>query len=98
MHTKIFLNAISVVKVICSLFVNLCLGSAQNEMLPASDRMPPHTKKKPSGPYDRQHLLDHLKTQADNSTIGDDYIPFVKKQTHVSYLNSKSFDVVVTCY
>ena len=26
--------------------------------------MPPQTQKKPTGPYDRQHLLDHLKKEA----------------------------------
>ena len=51
----------------------------QNELLPASDRLPPHTRKKPTGPYDRGHLLDHLKQQAAESNIGEDYIPFVKK-------------------
>ena len=51
----------------------------QNELLPASDRIPPHTRKKPSGPFDRSRLLQHLKTQAVESTVGDDYVPFVKK-------------------
>ena len=52
----------------------------QNELLPASERMPAHTKKKTSGPYDRKHLLKHLSEQAEKSTVGDDYVPFVKKQ------------------
>lgn len=51
-----------------------------NELLPASDRIPAHTKKKPTGPYDRKNLLKHLEEQAAKSTIGDDYVPFVKKQ------------------
>ena len=42
--------------------------------------MPIHTKKKPGGPFDRQKLLKHLEEQAEKSTIGDDYVPFVKKQ------------------
>ena len=42
--------------------------------------MPAQTTRKPSGPFDRKRLLNHLKTQAEKSTIGDDYIPFVKKQ------------------
>ena len=42
--------------------------------------MPPHTKKKPTGAFDRKHLLNHLKSQAEKSTIGEDYVPFVKKQ------------------
>ena len=48
-------------------------------MLPASDRIPPHTRKKPTGQFDRSHLLQHLKTQAEESKIGEDYVPFVKK-------------------
>ena len=51
----------------------------QNELLPASERIPPHTRKKPTGAFDRSHLLQHLKTQAAESKIGEDYIPFVKK-------------------
>lgn len=53
--------------------------SIQNMLLPASDRIPPQTRKKPTGPFDRAHLLQHLKTQAAESTIGEDYVPFVKK-------------------
>ena len=51
----------------------------QNELLPASDRLPPHTRKKPTGPFDRKHLKDHLKQQAEQSTVGEDYVPFIKK-------------------
>ncbi len=42
--------------------------------------MPSHTKKTATGPYDRKHLLNHLSDQAEKSTVGNDYIPFVKKQ------------------
>jgi hypothetical protein len=51
----------------------------QNVLLPASDRIPPHTRKRPTGPFDRSRLLQHLKTQAAESKVGEDYIPFVKK-------------------
>lgn len=51
-----------------------------NELLPASERMPAHTKRKPGGPFDRKSLLKHLEEQAEKSTVGDDYVPFVKKQ------------------
>ena len=54
--------------------------SLQNELLPASDRVPSQTTKKPTGPFDRKHLLNHLKTQAEKSTVGEDYVPFIKKQ------------------
>ena len=52
---------------------------AQNQLLPPSDRLPPHTRRKPTGPYDRKHLIDHLKQQAEDSKVGEDYVPFVKK-------------------
>ncbi|XP_019858876.1 PREDICTED: tropomodulin-2-like [Amphimedon queenslandica] len=51
-----------------------------NELLPASDRLPPQTKKKPTGPYDRQHLLEHLRKEALASKVGDDYTPFIKQK------------------
>ena len=57
-----------------------CLLCFQNELLPASDRVVDQTRKKPSGPYDRKRLLAHLEEQAANSTVGNDYIPFVKKK------------------
>lgn len=52
----------------------------QNELLPPSDRLPAHTKKKPSGPFDRKNLLKHLQEQAETSTVGEDYVPYVKRQ------------------
>ena len=53
----------------------------QNELLPASERIPPHTRtcKKPTAVFDRSHLLQHLKAQAAESKIGKDYVLFVKK-------------------
>ena len=36
----------------------------QNDLLPASERLPPQTRKKPSGPYNREHLLEYLKKEA----------------------------------
>jgi tropomodulin len=50
-----------------------------NTLLPASDRLPPQTAKKPTGPYDRQHLLEHLRKEAKASKVGDDYLPFIRK-------------------
>ena len=41
--------------------------------------MPKHTSKKPTGPYNRKGLLDHLEDEAKKSTVGNDYTPFVKK-------------------
>ena len=61
-----------------TVFLCTCI---QNELLPASERVPAQTSKKPTGPFDRKKLLNHLKTQAEKSTVGEDYIPFVKKQS-----------------
>ena len=38
------------------------------------------TTKKPTGPFDRTHLLNHLQKQAEESEIGKDYVPY-KKET-----------------
>ena len=48
-------------------------------MLPAADRVPDQTDKEPTGPYDREHLLQHMKEEAILSEIGEDWIPFEKK-------------------
>eukprot|EP00731_Ephydatia_muelleri_P029053 Em0020g697a len=50
-----------------------------NQLLPPSERLPPQTTKKPTGPYDKQKLNDHLKKAAEMSTVGENYIPFIKK-------------------
>lgn len=50
-----------------------------NELLPPSQRMPSQTEKETTGPLDRKHLLDHLKKQAQNSKVGEDYVPFIPK-------------------
>lgn len=50
-----------------------------NYLLPASDRLPPQTTRPPTGPLDRAHLLTHLRKEAEESTVGEDYVPFVKK-------------------
>lgn len=42
----------------------IILSYIQNDLLPASERLPPQTKKKPSGPYNREHLLEYLKKEA----------------------------------
>lgn len=48
-------------------------------MLPASERMPDQTKKKPTAKYDKNSLKEYLKKQAKESKVGEDYVPFVKK-------------------
>ncbi|XP_065063826.1 tropomodulin-2-like isoform X2 [Rhopilema esculentum] len=51
----------------------------ENELLPASDRAPNQTEKEPTGPYDRQHLLEHMKDEAVKSEVGKNWLPFEKK-------------------
>jgi len=31
--------------------------------------MPPQTTKEPTGPFDREHLMAHLKQEAENSKV-----------------------------
>ena len=69
----------------------------QNELLPASERIPPHTRKKPTGAFDRSHLLQHLKTQAAESKIGEDYVPFVKKTPKEEPAQVQLTSCVSTC-
>ncbi|XP_065885737.1 tropomodulin-1-like [Dysidea avara] len=49
-----------------------------NTCLHPSERMPPQTTKEPTGPFDRDHLMTHLKQEAENSKIGEGYIPYKK--------------------
>ena len=51
----------------------------QNDLLPASQRNKSQTDKTPTGPYNRQHLLDHMKQEAMTSEVGKDWLPFEKK-------------------
>lgn len=51
----------------------------QNQLLPPSERLPPQTTKKPTGPYDKQKLNHHLKKEAVESKVGENYVPFIKK-------------------
>lgn len=51
----------------------------ENDLLPANERVPDQTEKSPTGPYDRTHLLEYMKTEALNSEVGHDYLPFEKK-------------------
>jgi len=45
------------------------LFSFQNTCLHPSERMPPQTTKEPTGPFDRDHLITHLKREAENSKV-----------------------------
>ena len=51
----------------------------QNKYLPARERVDDQTTKAPTGPYDRQKLLDHMREEALNSEVGKDWVPFEKK-------------------
>lgn len=48
----------------------------QNAMLPAGFRQRDQTKKSPTGPFDRNALLDHLEKQALEHQDREDLVPF----------------------
>lgn len=52
----------------------------QNALLPVHERQGNQTDKENTGPFDRQHLLDHLEEQAKNEKERSDYVPY-KKET-----------------
>ncbi|XP_077993508.1 tropomodulin-2-like [Glandiceps talaboti] len=47
-----------------------------NILLPARDRQKNQTSKDPTGPYDRQHLLQFLETKAKSESDVDDRVPY----------------------
>ncbi len=47
-----------------------------NESLPASDRQKEQTKKQPTGPFDRQHLIEFLEKKAKEEKDWDDKVPY----------------------
>ena len=49
-------------------------------MLPVNERQANQTNKVSTGPFNRQHLLNHLEEQAKNEKERDDYVPY-KKET-----------------
>lgn len=52
----------------------------ENALLPVNERQANQTNKASTGPFDRQHLLNHLEEQAKNEKERDDYVPY-KKET-----------------
>ena len=48
----------------------------QNESLPASERHKDQTKKGPTGPFDRQHLIDFLEKKAKEEKDWEDRVPY----------------------
>lgn len=52
----------------------------ENALLPVHERQANQTDKETTGPFDRQHLLDHLEEQAKNAKEPDNYVPY-KKET-----------------
>lgn len=58
---------------------NVCFV-CQNALLPVHERQGNQTDKGSTGPFDRQHLLDHLEEQAKNEKERSDYVPY-KKET-----------------
>lgn len=52
----------------------------ENALLPVHERQENQTEKENTGPFDRQHLLEHLEEQAKNLKERSDYVPY-KKET-----------------
>lgn len=52
----------------------------ENALLPVHERQANQTDKENTGPFNRQHLLDHLEEQAKNEKERKDYVPY-KKET-----------------
>lgn len=52
----------------------------ENALLPVHERQGNQTDKENTGPFDRQHLLDHLEEQAKSEKERSDYVPY-KKET-----------------
>lgn len=48
----------------------------QNALLPAGLRQRDQTKKSPTGPYDREALMQHLEKEALEHQDRDDLVPF----------------------
>ncbi|XP_065187751.1 tropomodulin-2-like [Sycon ciliatum] len=56
------------------------LVDPENETLPASDRQRSTTTKAPTGAYDRSKLLEHMKSSAETSTVGKDWVGYDGKK------------------
>lgn len=52
----------------------------ENALLPVSERQANQTDKQNTGPFNRQHLLDHLEEQAKNEKEREDYVPYKKEK------------------
>nr|WAW84886.1 tropomodulin [Halisarca dujardinii] len=50
-----------------------------NELLPASDRLPPQTNKRTTAPYQREHLVEYMQTKALSTQDKPEPVPFIKK-------------------
>lgn len=48
----------------------------ENDLLPANERQPDQTTKEPTGPFNRGSLLKHMETEALESKVGENYLPF----------------------
>jgi len=60
--------------------LNDTIDDPDNELLPAGYRAPDQTTKVPTGPFDREHLIEYLKEEAKNVDYrGEGYVPFEKK-------------------
>ena len=48
--------------------------------MPAAERQANQTDKEDTGPYNREHLLQHMQKAALGSKVGENYLPFKKEK------------------
>ena len=76
---RVHCKSITVVLAVFS-FHNKFISIFQNALLPVHERQENQTEKTNTGPFDRQHLLEHLEEQAKSMKERTDYVPY-KKET-----------------
>lgn len=73
--------------VLTSVGLSVCLSpSSQNAMLPAGMRQRDQTKKSPTGPYDRDALMQHLEKLALEHEDREDLVPFTGEKKGACYV------------
>uniref|UniRef100_A0A672H311 Tropomodulin 4 (muscle) n=1 Tax=Salarias fasciatus TaxID=181472 RepID=A0A672H311_SALFA len=65
----------------------------ENAMLPAGFRQRDQTKKSPTGPYDRDALMQHLEKQALEFPDRDDLVPFTGEKKGKAFVPKKPEDL-----
>ncbi|XP_022108190.1 tropomodulin-2-like [Acanthaster planci] len=66
----------------------------ENESLPASERQKDQTKKTPTGPFDRQHLIEFLEKKAKEEKDWEDKVPYKAGEKRGKIYESKKTEPV----